>query len=217
MPEQVKARYSVKIIPEIISREFAEYSDLRRAFYNLDESWPEDTVDPLQWREFAKASLPHGSQTPLLMFHDKLISWKASTDADKVSLTYLGQYNPYIRTLSRQNLEKYPEVFKVVKLHQTEEAPDAMDSMIDMDQWRVFADAYLNPIQDGQHFYFSGDCFSPIFGWDTIYIKGSVPGLKTALRVAGAILLLAGLWIARKLYIRKRGIMVNPPVGGDVV
>jgi len=37
-------------------------------------------------------------------------------------------------------------------------------------------------------------------------MEGRVQGLKTALRAAGAILVLAGLLIASKLYIRKKGI-----------
>jgi hypothetical protein len=69
---------------------------------------------------------------------------------------------------------------------------------------------YLDPLVDSQTFNFNGTFYGPEFGWAAVKMEGKVSGLRAILKVIGVISILIGFLLGRRLYIRKKGIMVNP-------
>lgn len=77
--------------------------------------------------------------------------------------------------------------------------------------WDQLVDDYLDPINDLQTFKFNGNFYGPTFGWDVIYMRGEVKGIQSTLKIIGIIFFMIGVFLIKKLYFRKQGIMINPP------
>ena len=53
--------------------------------------------------------------------------------------------------------------------------------------------------------------YGPEFGWDAVTLEGKIDSIPIALKIPGILLLAFGVWLLATVYIKRKGIMVNPP------
>ena len=218
-PDEISAQFPGVEITDITGPELNpdDYPDLFRAFINLGEDWNNDSCDLEEWNRFQDSVLQGISKFRLVILREGLITCsigkeqEAGTDAPKIALfTYLGRYNLNIKVLSESDLADYPAITRVVKSLDAGDKLDFESTSIPKDEWERMVDRYLDPLVDSQTFNFKGNFYGPEFGLEAINLKGRVSGLRTTLKIIGVIAVLIGFMLVRRLYIRKRGIMVNP-------
>lgn len=218
-PDKISAQIPGMEITDITGPELNpdDYPDLFRAFISLGKDWTNDSGDLEEWNRFQNSVLHEISQSRLIVFREGLIACsigkeeKAGEDVpDVVLFTYLGRYNPNIKELSESDLADYPAIINSVKSIDAGDKPDSESATIPKEEWDRMVDRYLDPLVDSQTFKFNGTFYGPEFGWDVIKMEGRVSGLRTTLKVIGVISVLIGFLFMRRLYFRKRGIMVNP-------
>lgn len=206
-PDKIKKDYPLSEPVELIGPEMnqEDFPCIWWAIADLDESWTTDTCDIAEWEKLKTAFSEKAQITELIVFHDAII--RAKTQNEKVVFTYLGEFNPYIKDISTDDLAKFPEIQEAVK------EPDSTGEsakMISEKEWRRFVQRHLDTYNDGQRFRTNGKVYGPEFGSDITEISGEVKNLSAGLRIIGVILLLLGLALVRTIYFRKKGIMVNP-------
>jgi len=206
-PDNIKKDFPGSEPVELIGPEMnqEDFPCIWWAIADMDENWTTDTCEVAEWEKLKTAFSEKAQITDLIVFHDAII--RAKTQNEKVVFTYIGEFNPYIKDISANELAKFPEI---------KEAIDELDptginrKIISVNEWGKFANRLLDTYNDGQRFRFNGKVFGPEFGSDITEISGEVTNLSAVLRVFGVVLLLLGLALVRTLYYRKKGIMVNP-------
>ena len=219
IPDEISAQFPGMEITDITGPELNpdDYPDLFRAFINLGEDWNNDSCDLEEWNRFQDSVLQGISKFRLVILREGLITCsigkeqEAGTDAPEIALfTYLGRHNLNIKEFSESDLADYPAITRVVKSLDAGDKLDFESTSIPKDEWERMVDRYLDPLVDSQTFNFKGNFYGPEFGLEAINLKGRVSGLRTTLKIIGVIAVLIGFMLVRRLYIRKRGIMVNP-------
>ena len=218
-PDEISAQFPGEETTDITGPELNpdDYPDLFRAFINLGKDWINESGDLEEWNRFQDSVLQGISKSRLVVFRESLVNCsvdnaqKAGADAPQIALfTYLGRYNPDINRFSESDLAEYPAIIRIVKSLDTGDKHDFELNKIPRDEWNQMVDRYLNPLVDSQIFNFNGSFYGPEFSWSTIKMEGQVSGLRTILKVTGVVSILIGFLLGKRLYIRKKGIMVNP-------
>ena len=218
-PDEISAQFPGVEITDITDPELNpdDYPDLFRVFINLGKDWTNDSGDLEEWNRFQDSVLKGISKARLVVFREGLVNCsvgkaqKAGAGASEMALfTYLGRYNPNIKGLSESDLANYPAITRLVKSLDAGDKLDFESAMIPKDEWDRMVDRHLDPLVDSQTFNFNGTFYGPEFVRDIVTMEGKVSGLRTILKVIGVISILIGFLLGRRLYIRRKGIMVNP-------
>jgi len=218
-PNAIEARFPGQEITDITGPELNpnDYPDLWRAFINLGKDWPRDTTGGEEWNRFQAAALQKPSPWRLVVFREKLIACsmqrqpgQKADERGAAEFTYLGRYNPAIKSLSESDLSGFPAIMAAVEALRSSGSPEATPAAIPRPEWDRMTKRYLNPLVDGQTFYFDGGYYGPEFGLDYVSVEGRVRGLRIGMAVMGVLCLAGGFLLVRRLYVKKAGIMVNP-------
>ena len=186
-----------------------DYPCIWRVFNYLDEDWLTDTCEIDEWTKFEKLVLIEKQDTNLIVFRGVLSSCIKNRESGVVVFNYLGEYNLDLQELTEKDLSRYSTVLKVIAELEVA-TPIENLSKIPIKEWDKFVDNYLDPLYDSQRFRYNGKVFGPEFDSDIENIDGEITKLSIILKIIGAMFLLFGLFLIKKLYFRKRGIMVNP-------
>jgi len=223
-PDEIQAQFPDQQITDIAGPGLNpdDYPDLWRAFINLKHyEYTDESGDLEEWNRFQDSVLQQRKQFRLVVFRESLITCSIGKDqgagdgASEVALfTHLGRYNPNIKEISESDLAAFPGITRLVKILEAGDGPDtelvSQSATISMDEWDQLAKQYLDPLGDSQTFSFNNNFYGPEFETDYTQIEGSISYLGTLLKALGVVSLLAGFLLVKKLYIRKKGIMVNP-------
>ncbi len=215
-PEVVHAQYPGEEISDITGPEFNpdDYPELWSVIIDLDAEWNNNSCEIDEWNVFENSFFKEKKEFRLMVFRDGLISCStASNNAEsvKVGFSFIGRYNSHIKELSESDLKKYSSITKAIENINFGKESFSDLTPIPKTEWDKMVTKYLNPIEDLQTFKFEGIYYGPEFELDTIWKEGTVANLKLILKAIGVILFLIGFSLIRRLYNRKRGIMINPP------
>ena len=214
-PELVKSKFPGEEIQEVSGPEFTEekFPEIWWAVNNLDENWVTDTCSISEWNSFQTAFFNEVKEFRLIVFREALITCstiETEENQPSVQFSYLGRYNTHIKELKESDLKKYPSILKAIKNVNFGKESERELTPIPNKEWYKMVDRYLNPMEDSQTFKFEGVFYGPEFAWDTIYKDGTIAGLHIILKIIGIILFACGILLLKRLYVRKRGIMINP-------
>lgn len=203
-------------ITELTGPEFNpdDYPDLWECFINLSSyDSPSEICNLNEWNEFQSAVLEGILNLRLVVYREMLISCsiEKSTEEEEISEVVLfksiGKYNPYIQTLTENDLKNYPTIILAIN------NVDSNSELISIPnrEWDRMVDEYLDPMNDLQTFNFESNYYGPEFGWDYVEIKGTISNLSSTLKIIGIIFLLLGITTLVKLYFSKTKKGINPP------
>lgn len=194
-------------------------TDLNREAYpcvagvirNLRKEYPNDFCELEKWNRFQKSVLKEIAEPRLILYWHRLVYCSLNKDKMNpvVQFKYLGTYNLNIKEFTEKDLSLYPLILDAVK-HLEAGTETVPEKPIPQKDWYRMVNKHLEPLKDSQTFKYKGHYYGPQFGWDTTYMKGEVNQLASILRNIGTIAILAGLFLARRLYNPKHGIMINP-------
>ncbi len=186
-----------------------DYSCIWRVFNYLDEEWLNDTCEIDEWTKLEELVLKEKKDTNLLLFRGVLASCVKNEENEVVVFSFLGEYNLSLQELTDNDLSRYPTINKIVNELQTG-ILDENTNIIPVKEWNKLVDRYLDPTTDFQQFKYNNKVYSPEFSLDYEVKEGEIIYLPIILKIVGILFLLMGFIVTRKLYFRKRGIMVNP-------
>ena len=216
-PEKISAQYPGVEISEISGPKFNpdDYPSLWIIFNYLDQEWVNDTCEISVWNKFQESILQEKKDFRLVVFRETLINCSLKTNGENseiAAFSYMGRYNTAIQELSNSNLKKFPSIIEAIRNINFGKESESELTPIPISEWYKMVDRYLNPMEDYQTFKFDGLFYGPKFAWDIETKEGTYVNLPITLKIIGALLLFLGLFIIRKLYFRKKEIMVNPPI-----
>lgn len=212
-PAEIRAQYPGLEITDIMGPEFSpdDYPGLWQVFIDLVHyEFENESGDLDEWIRLQDSALNGRSPFQLVVFREGLIAGTVGTDQETAMFKYLGRYNTHIKTLSEKNLARYPSVQHAVSILESGGELAFETDRIPMVEWDKMVDKYLEPLYDSQTFNFNGSFYGPEFKIEFNQIEGTISFLGNLLKGIGVLALLGGLFLVRKLYIRKTGIMVNP-------
>ncbi len=215
-PDAIRAQFPGQMITDITGPEFNpdDYQDLWRAMINLGDKWLNESGDLEEWHRLQNTILGGVTPVQLVVFREALIVCTIGKDqetgADIALFNYLGRYNLDIQELSEKNLSRYPSIIQAIKTLEAGGTVNFDTHTIPGHEWHKMVDKYLEPLVDSQTFTFDGTFYGPEFEMEYTPIEGTISYLGTLMQVFGALSLLGGFYLIRRLYIRKKGIMVNP-------
>lgn len=212
-PDDISAQYPGVDIVELTDSELNReaYPCVAGVIRNLRKDYPNDFCELEKWNKFQLEVLKEKSEPRLILYLHRLVY--CSLDKGKtnpvVQFKYLGDYYLKIKEFTKEDLSHYPLILDAVK--HLEAADKAYsDQSIPQGLWYKMVNKHLDPFEDAQTFKYNGNYYGPQFGWDTRYMEGEVKQLALILRIIGTIAILAGMFLARRLYNPKHGIMINP-------
>lgn len=212
-PDDISAQYPGVDIVELTDSELNReaYPCVAGVIRNLRKDYPNDFCELEKWNKFQLEVLKEKSEPRLILYWHRLVY--CSLDKGKtnpvVQFKYLGDYYLKIKEFTKEDLSHYPLILDAVK--HLEAADKAYsDQSIPQGLWYKMVNKHLDPFEDAQTFKYNGNYYGPQFGWDTRYMEGEVKQLALILRIIGTIAILAGMFLARRLYNPKHGIMINP-------
>ncbi len=209
--DTIEAQFPKVKIVDITRPEMNEedYPNLWWAFIDLDKGWSTDTCEIEEWERFQELVLGEKVDTSLILFRGVLSSCIKNREKNVVSIYYLGEYNLDLKELSDEDLSRFPNIQKIINELETGSIDEDTNS-IPVKVWKKFVDRYLEPLNDYQCFYYNEQVYGPDYRTAFDVKEGEIVNLSVFLKVIGFVLLLLGLFVIRKLYFKKRGIMVNP-------
>lgn len=177
------------------------------ALNDLEEKWPADSCERTDFIKFQQLDFVEKTDVNLVVFNHRLI--KCFKSGERAVFNYLGEYNSHIKTLAENHISAFSHIRKVLN---ELESGISMDnsSKIPLKEWNKLVARYLDPLYDSQCFRYNGKVYGPEFNSDFENMEGEIASLSIILKIIGAVLFLLGFLFIRKLYFRKRGIMVNP-------
>ncbi|MBT6765198.1 MAG: hypothetical protein HOA90_11760, partial [Prolixibacteraceae bacterium] len=186
-----------------------DYPCIWRVFNYLDEDWLTDSCEIDEWELLEESVLIEKQDSNLIIFRGVLSSCIKNRENGVVIFNYLGENNLDLQDLTDKDLSRFPIIQKsVIELEAGKAGEDI--SEIPLKEWEKLVDRHLELMYDLQCFRYNGKVYGPEFSSVYTAIEGEIANLGTILKIVGGLLLLLGLILIRKLYFRKRGIMVNP-------
>ncbi len=186
-----------------------DYPCIWRVFNYLDEEWLTDSCEIDEWTKFEELLLKEKQNTSLIIFRGVLASCIKNREKGVVIFNYLGENNLDLQELTDKDLSRFPTIQKIINELETGTL-DENTNVISLKKWNKLVDRYLEPMYDLQQFKYNNKVYSPEFSLDYEVKKGEIANLPIIMKVVGILFLMLGLIVIRKLYFRKRGIMVNP-------
>jgi len=212
-PDEIRTQFPGHIITDITGPELNpdDYPDLWRAFINLKYyNYPNESSGLEEWNRFQDSVLKGIEKFRLVLFREGLITCSINNSQETVFFKYLGRYNINIKSLSEADLIDYPSLTHLLKILDAGNTADSGLDTMPKDEWDRMSDRYLDSIEDSRTFNFKGNFYGPEFDSDITQIEGSISNLGNILKGIGVLSLVLGFMFVRRLYVRKRGIMVNP-------
>jgi len=186
-----------------------DYPCLWNIFNYLDEEWLSDSCGLAEWESFQELVLKEQSDTNLIIFRGVLSSCIKIKNKEKVVLNFLGEQNLDLQELSEKDLSHFPAIQKILKELEAGTLDEKANS-VSLKEWDKMVDLHLESMFDLQCFIYNNKVYGPEFGFDYEVKECEFTSLSIVLKTIGILFLMLGLIVIRKLYTRKRGIMVNP-------
>jgi len=181
-----------------------DYPDLWRAFINLGDDWLNESADIKEWQMFLPNINKNIPEHQLVIFRDQLIY--CNNNVDHLTLKYIGKYNPQIKTLTQQELIRYPKIIEAIEF-----TTETKNILIPIEQWDSMVNKYLNPIIDSQIFSYDGIYYGPITDSDIKFLdeNDTVNNFNYYLLIFGLVFLGISIYFIQKLYFLKSSILPN--------
>jgi len=219
-PDKIHSQFPGHEIIDITGPELNpdDYPDIWRAFINLKHyNYPNESSGLDEWNRFQRSVLKGIENFRLVLFREGLITCdidkrqEARVDGSEVvSFNYLGRYNINIKSLSETDIVDYPTLTHLIQTFDSGNTPASGSDTMPKDEWDRMANRYLDSLEDSQTFNFKGNFYGPEYDSEFTQIEGIISSLGYILKGIGALSLVFGILLVKKLYIRKHGIMVNP-------